>query len=84
MLAGLGEVMHQRKSSGAKFFYMFLSRLFRYHLMHGRMRYLMEGSFYLHLFEEIRSMSFEMLNPVIAVSFMTAWILIGQFSFVKH
>ncbi len=29
-------------------------------------------------------MSFEMLNPVIAVSFMTAWILIGQFSFVKH
>ena len=48
------------------------------------MRYLMEGSFYLHLFEEMRSMSFEMLNPVIAVSFMTAWILIGQFSFVKH
>jgi len=29
-------------------------------------------------------MSIEMLNPVIAVSFMTAWILIGQFSFVKH
>ena len=29
-------------------------------------------------------MTIELMNSLIAVSFMAVWVLIGQFSFVRH
>jgi hypothetical protein len=51
--------------------------------MHGWPALSHGGIVFLYLNEE-RSMPIESLNSVIALGFLTVWLMVGQFSFIKN
>ena len=64
-------------------FFTFLAVGFRYHL-HAWMICVTQGGICFVNLNEERSMPIESLNSVIALGFLTVWLMVGQFSFIKH